>query len=122
MATVVRAADGDVDRGKYLVEEVAKCQDCHTPRDAKGELDKSRWLKGTTLDFQPMKPVDGWHATSPDLTPSGRLWKRWGAEKLTRFLTTGIGPGGHAADAPMPAFRLREDDAKAIVAYLESLK
>ena len=26
-----RAAEGDVERGKYLVEEVARCPECHTP-------------------------------------------------------------------------------------------
>ena len=31
---------GDVARGKYLVEEVAKCPECHTPRDAQGNLDR----------------------------------------------------------------------------------
>lgn len=122
LAGVLPAAQGDVERGKYLVEEVAKCQDCHSPKDEKGEPDKARWLKGSTLDFQPVKPVEGWHTTAPDLTSTGRLWKRWGEEKITRFLITGVGPSGHAADAPMPAYRLREDDAKAIVAYLGSLK
>ncbi len=28
---------GDVERGRYLVEEVARCPECHTPRDANGE-------------------------------------------------------------------------------------
>ena len=30
----------DVARGKYLVEEVAKCPECHTQRDAQGNLDR----------------------------------------------------------------------------------
>src|ERR1700720_2056713 len=28
------ARESDITRGKYLVEEVAKCAECHTPRDA----------------------------------------------------------------------------------------
>jgi hypothetical protein len=28
----------DIARGKYLVEEVAMCQECHTPRDASGVI------------------------------------------------------------------------------------
>jgi len=28
----------EVERGRYLVEEVAKCPECHTPRDGLGEL------------------------------------------------------------------------------------
>lgn len=31
-----------IDRGRYLVEEVAKCPECHTPRDANFQLDRSR--------------------------------------------------------------------------------
>ena len=35
------ADSAKVERGRYLVEDVAKCQDCHTPRSETGELDKS---------------------------------------------------------------------------------
>jgi mono/diheme cytochrome c family protein len=111
-----------VERGKYLVEEVGKCQDCHTPRQADGRLDKTQWLKGTVLDFQPINPVPGWHKASPDLTPAGRLWERWGEKGLVVFLTTGKGPTGHAADPPMPTYTLKAEDAEAMVAYLKSLK
>ena len=115
-------AAGEVDRGKYLVEEVAKCQNCHTPRGADGQLDQTKWLKGAALDFQPMQPMKEWHKTSPDLTPGSRLWQRWGEKGLTEFLKTGLGPSGHAADPPMPSYKLNSDDAEAIVQYLKSLK
>ncbi|MCZ2146778.1 MAG: cytochrome c [Bryobacterales bacterium] len=108
--------------GKYLAEEAAKCQDCHTPRLENGQLDKNKWLKGAVLDFQPINPVPGWHKTSPDITSSSRLFERWGAAGLTKFLTTGLNPRGHAADPPMPAYKLKPADAEAIVEYLKSLK
>src|ERR1700739_2169831 len=44
---------GDVARGKYLVESVAVCGQCHTPRNANGELDQSRKLKGSSVFLQP---------------------------------------------------------------------
>ena len=117
------AADSDsAARGKYLVEEVGKCQDCHTPRTETGELDTSKWLKGAALDFAPIHEVKGWHKTSPDLTSSGRLFARWGEAGLVKFLETGAGPSGHPADPPMPAYKLRHDDAESIVAYLKTLK
>ena len=109
-------------RGKYLVEQMAKCQDCHTPRLETGEFDKTKWLKGATLDFQPMHPIPKWHATSPDLTPGGRLWQRWGEKGIATFLQTGKGPGGNPADPPMPTYTMNADDAEAIVAYLKTLK
>ena len=52
-----------IDRGKYLVEEVAKCHMCHTPRLESGGYDTTKWLKGAVLDFQPMKEVTGWRST-----------------------------------------------------------
>jgi mono/diheme cytochrome c family protein len=108
--------------GKYLANEVGKCQDCHTPRTESGELDTSKWLKGATLDIEPTHETKGWHKTSPDITSSGRLFARWGEQGLVKFLESGVGPTGHAADPPMPAYKLKPADAEAIVAYLKSLK
>src|SRR5262245_4881369 len=31
-----------VERGKYLVDEVAKCTECHTPRDKNNQLDSDQ--------------------------------------------------------------------------------
>ncbi len=111
-----------VARGEYLVKEVAKCGECHTPKTSEGALDKEKWLKGTALDFQPMQPVKGWHKTSPDLTPGSRLWQRWAEAGLVKFLTTGLGPSGKPADPPMPMYKMTQEDAEAVVGYLKSLK
>lgn len=118
------AADtgSSADRGRYLVEEIGKCQDCHTPRAENGQLDKSKWLKGATLDFKPVAEVKGWHSTAPDLTSTGRLFQRWGEDGLVKFLATGKGPRGNPADPPMPTYTLNQEDAQAIVAYLKTLK
>ena len=119
---VVAAHPGAVAYGKYLVEEVGKCQECHTPRTQTGELDKSKWLKGATLDFQPEHETEAWIKLAPDLTPSSDLFARWHERGLVSFLETGVGPTGHPSRPPMPAYRLRPHDAEAIVAYLKSLK
>ena len=119
---LVMAQQDPVAWGKYLVEEVAKCQDCHTPKLPGGELDRSKWLKGAVLDFQPIEPVKGWHKTSPDLTPAGRLWTKWGEPAILKYLQTGIAPNGRPADPPMPAYKLRPQDAEAVVAYLKTIK
>jgi mono/diheme cytochrome c family protein len=119
---VLRAGEKEVQYGKYLVEEVAQCQRCHTPKLESGDLDKSKWLKGATLDIQPVDTIKDWHKTSPDLTPSGRLWQRWTEAGLLKFMVTGLGPKGNTADPPMPAYKLTQKDAEAVVAYLKSLK
>ncbi len=104
-------SSNQVDRGKYLVEEVAKCQECHTPRTADGAMDTTKWLKGATLNFAPIHPVEGWHKTAPDLTGSSSLFKRWEAKGITAFLMTTKNPRGNKADPPMPAYRLNQADA-----------
>lgn len=110
-------------RGKYLVEEVARCQECHTPRLSDGQFNKGKWLKGSVLNVQPIDPVNGWHKTSPDLTASGRLWQgRWGPAALVKLLSTGLGPGGNPADPLMPTYKMTQDDAEAVVEYLKSLQ
>jgi hypothetical protein len=116
------AASEQTEYGKYLVEEVARCQMCHSPVLENGELDKTKWLKGATLDFQPIKPMEKWHKTAPDLTPSGRLWERWKEDGLRKFLETAHNPRGGTADPPMPAYKFKKADADAIVEYLKTLK
>ena len=118
---LIHAADDKVERGKYLVEEVSKCQDCHTPRNADGSFDKAKWLKGATLDVAPIKEMAGWHKTSPDLTGSSRLFERWQVKGLTEFLMTAKNPRGGKADPPMPDYHMNKEDAEAVVAYLKSL-
>ena len=33
-----------IERGKYIVENVAMCERCHTPRDEHGNPDRTNWL------------------------------------------------------------------------------
>jgi mono/diheme cytochrome c family protein len=115
------AASKQVERGRYLVEEVAKCQSCHTPQSETSSEDRSHWLKGATLEIQPFKETPGWHKAAPDLTPSGKLWGRWKEEGILKFLQTGLGPSGKPAGPPMPTYKLDKADAKAIIEYLKSL-
>jgi mono/diheme cytochrome c family protein len=120
-AGILSAADSPVARGKYLVENVAMCGDCHTPRLENGEPDTSRLLKGATLHFAPLKEIPKWRKTAPDLTSSGNLFKSWGPEGLVKFLETGKSPRGNPPDPPMPQYRLTHEDAVAVVEYLKTI-
>jgi len=104
-----------VKRGKYLVNEVARCGDCHTPRDRRGRLDLSRPLQGADLWFTPKVKGEEWEGHAPDITRSGKAGK-WSEAKMVRLLTT-----GKESDPPMPAYHLTEEDARAMFAYLSSL-
>jgi len=104
-------------RGKYLVENVGMCQDCHTPRDERGEFDRSKWLQGARMDSQPLHPVQNWNRDVPGIAGLPRL----GDAAVIKLLETGVMPNGKQARPPMPQFRLTHEDAVAVADYLKSL-
>ncbi len=108
-----------INRGRYLVENVGKCADCHTPRNRFGRPIKSKWLEGTVLNMKPIHPVPGWMGKTPDIAglPHG-----WTQKDMVKFLTTGINIKGKFARPPMPGYRLTKEDAIAVTDYLLSLK
>ena len=117
-STPAPASNAQVARGKYIVEEVAFCINCHTPRLPNGQLDRTHWLQGTPLFFRPASPIADWPVIAPRIggTPPGT-----DAEMVT-LLTTGIWKTGVPLRDPMPRFRLTKEDAEAVVAYLKSLR
>jgi hypothetical protein len=104
-------------RGKYIVEGVAACGDCHTPRDENGESDRTRWLEGAPVFLRPAQAVPGWPVVAPRLAglPPGT-----DAEIIT-LLTTGLWRDGKPLRLPMPRFRMTHRDAESVLAYLKSL-
>jgi len=40
-------------RGKYIVDHVAMCVECHTPRNDKGEILSGQYLKGAPIPLNP---------------------------------------------------------------------
>ena len=110
-----------LERGKYLAEEVGRCQECHTPLLADGTFDKANWMKGATLVGIPAKPIEDWHQKAPDITSTSKLWENWKFEGFSTFLQTAKNPRGHKAGPPMPSYMMRAEDADAITTYLKSL-
>lgn len=106
------------ERGEYIVKDVGMCADCHTPRDAQGGLIQSAWLHGAPIDFRPLHPMP-FAVSAPSIAglPAG-----YTPEQLVHFLETGLRPNGSPARPPMPAYRLDPDDARAVVAYLATLR
>src|SRR6202049_1553711 len=104
----------DIERGRYLVEEVAKCSECHTPRKPNGELDEAAWLRGAPIWIQPVARIPDWADTAPALTglPS---FTDVQAEKV---LEDGTGPNGEELRPPMHIYHMAPGDARAIVAVL----
>ena len=110
-------ATSDVARGKYLVEGVAMCGQCHTPRDSNGNPDQRRWLQGAPVRWLSPNGDPNWPLSAPRIggTPPAN------DEDMVKLLTIGIWTTGERLRAPMPQFRMERSDAEAVVAYLKSL-
>jgi mono/diheme cytochrome c family protein len=104
--------------GKYLVDNVAGCADCHSPVNEKGEVVKEQYLQGAALPFKPSVPMPVWADTAPNIAGL----PGWDKDAAIKFLMTGIAYNGLPARPPMPQFRLHQQDAVAIVEYLKSLQ
>ena len=111
------AQSSEVERGRYLVENVAMCTECHTPRDASGNLDNSRYLQGASTWITPVHPTTLWASRAPALAGFPGFTDDQGADILER----GIGPDGLAIQPPMHIYHMNHADATAIIAYLKSL-
>jgi mono/diheme cytochrome c family protein len=111
------ASDLKIERGRYLIDKVALCGDCHTPHDEKGEPIAGKKLQGAALAFGPTVPVPAWAAKAPGIAALPRLSD---ADAIA-LLSTGETTKGIRARPPMPAYRLTRQDAEAVVSYLRSL-
>ena|SRR5579862_1099326 len=115
--TQAHASEGAAVRGRYLVEEVAKCSECHTPRDADNQLDHARWLQGAAIWIEPVRHVSNWAQFAPPLAGLPGL----SDEQMERVLERGESANGREIEPPMHIYHLNHGDAQAVIAYLRSL-
>ena len=104
----------ELERGRYLVEVLGHCGECHTPRNALGGLDRAAWLTGSVL------PGEG---KVPGITPSELDWS---PEDIAYYLESGFTPsfdsaGGAMAHVVENMSKLPAEDRNAIAAYVASL-
>ena len=106
-------------RGRYLAEAVAHCQECHTPRNFLGALDKSHAYAGN-----PRGP-DGQDA--PDITSDSKDGiGGWKLEDVVELLKSGSTPDGDMVGKGMSDVvdgtgKLSDADLHAIAVYVKSL-
>jgi mono/diheme cytochrome c family protein len=121
---------GDVERGKYLIEHVGVCGDCHTPRKADGSFDTARLLAGVDcfIDVDPVDPDVGC-LSSRNLTNDATGLKNRTDEEIKAMFLEGKRPVG-SGDEPtalypvMPYWvlgNMTDEDADSIVAYLRTV-
>ncbi|WP_299030077.1 cytochrome c [uncultured Sulfitobacter sp.] len=104
-----------LDRGRYLVEGLAHCAECHTERDALGGLNRAKWLQGA--------PNPSGKGRIPDITPSALGWS---AADLAEYFKSGFTPDYDSVGGSMVAVvenlaKLPQSDRDAIAAYLLAL-
>ncbi|MGH6930124.1 MAG: c-type cytochrome [Dongiaceae bacterium] len=114
------ARSADWNRGAYLVEALAHCGECHTPRGWLGGLDTSVAYSGTTDGPEGEKV--------PNITPDADTGiGTWSTADVIRVLRTGQLPDGDFVGSVMgevvetSTSKLTDADRQAIAAYLANL-
>lgn len=115
-ASAVVAA-GDIEHGRYLVERVVMCAECHSTRDARGNVVASTRFLGGPM---PVRPA--WAEDWPVRVPRIAGLPGYSDAQALRLLTEGaIGRDGNQLRAPMPRFHMTPQDAADVIAYIRSL-
>jgi mono/diheme cytochrome c family protein len=119
-APVLRGGNDDplVDRGRFLVEGVGHCGECHTPRDRFGGLEVDRWLAGA--------PNPEGKGRIPNITPGGKHTSDWSPGDIEYYLESGFTPDFDTVGGSMVAVQenmamLPDTDRAAIAAYLKAV-
>ena len=102
-------------RGRYLVEALGHCAECHTSRNILGGLKIDNWMKGGENPSE--------LGTVPNLLETV---KRWSEEEMEEYLASGFTPdfdvvGGHMAEVIESTRLLSYDDRVAIYNYFKAL-
>jgi hypothetical protein len=125
---VCDAARGEslAERGGYLVNTIMACGNCHSPRDANGQLVKEREFSGGLAFNTP-----AFTATAPNITPDRETGiGSWSDAEIKHALVEGMRPNhGRLAGVPLAAIMpanfykaLLPNDLDAIVAYLRTVR
>jgi hypothetical protein len=113
-------------RGDYLVNHVAACGDCHTPRDAMGTPIAGKLLAGNAA-FADLNPADDTVGLlpAPNLTPDKATGLgNWTDEQVKAAFLNGVDDEDEPLLSVMPYYvfhNMTDDDADSIVMYLRSI-
>jgi hypothetical protein len=108
---------GNIEHGRYLVENVVMCYECHSTRDPQGNIVPGTRFKGGPM---PMRPA--WSTDWPIQIPRIAGLPGYTDEQALRLLTQGaIRHDGVQLRYPMPRFRMSQQDAADVIAYIRTL-
>ena len=113
---VTDASSPELERGRYLVEALGHCGECHTPRNVLGGTDRAQWLSGA--------PDPSGKGKIPSIRPPTLDWAQ---ADLVYYFESGFTPefdsvGGHMAHVVANLSKLPPEDRAAIAAYLLALE
>jgi mono/diheme cytochrome c family protein len=120
-----QAPKSGVERGRYLVDHVALCGDCHTPRNSLGVPNQSLYMAGANKKTGPLGEAVA--NITPDKATGIGEWKR---DDTAELLKSGTKPDldnvqGLMAEviqgAPHGYKDMTKDDALAIADYLKTI-
>ena len=120
------APKSGVDRGRYLVDHVSLCGDCHTPRNSIGVPNRSLYLAGVDEKSSPFS--QGAANLTPDKETGIGDWTR---EDIVELLKSGTKPDGDVVEGLMyevvqgPGHGYKDmtrEDALAIADYLKTVQ
>jgi mono/diheme cytochrome c family protein len=118
-APIAEIDEGDTQlaRGRYLVEALGHCGECHTPRDFAGGPKRDLWLAGA--------PNPEGRGRIPNITPAGTI-ADWSQADIAYYLESGFTPefdsvGGSMVDVQENMAKLPAADRDAIAAYLKAI-
>lgn len=109
---------GEIERGRYLVDALAACDNCHTPRGATG-YDLSNRFSGGAQTFSDKSYV----VRGPNISPDKETGVgAWSDEELRAAIVDGIGRNGRLAPVmPSDSYKpLTPSDLDAIIAVLRA--
>ncbi len=109
---ITEPATAEIERGRYLVEALAHCGECHTPRNALGGLDRAKWLQGAAIPGEGKVPA----------ISAAHL--EWSPSDIAYYLETGFTPEFDSAGGAMTHVvenmgQLSASDRESIAAYLK---
>jgi hypothetical protein len=113
-----------VERGRYIVDSVAVCQDCHTPRNEQGAPIAEQYLAGAECFVE---LPNGSCLNARNLTNHETGLGNRSDDEIKRMIRDGIRPavtGDQPLSPVMPYYvfhNMSEDDLNAVVAYLRTV-
>lgn len=113
-------AESRLERGRYLMNSIVACGNCHTPQGPDGPVKGMELAGGMKIEDKPFTAV------ASNITPDRETGiGKWTDAQIIAAIREGRRPDGSIIGPPMPIGLYRgmaDEDVKAIVAYLRSVK